>query len=104
MPEHMLSWHSSLRRCTAFKLLSILQGMTMGWTETVVNVRAPIIASTTLQKANTTARILIRAGDSTTALAEATCRHLHAVGAGGCLPTELIDIEDTFQDLQQQIP
>ncbi|CAE7556930.1 unnamed protein product [Symbiodinium natans] len=44
-------------------------------------------------------RIHIRAGDSIAALAEATCRHLQSVGAGGCQLRELTDIQESLHAL-----
>lgn len=82
--------------------LLVLEGLCVdGGAAAVVNVRAPVIASTTVQKANATARILIRDGDSVSALAEATCHHLQSVGAGGCQQGELTDIQESLRTLTE---
>ncbi|CAE7821138.1 unnamed protein product [Symbiodinium sp. CCMP2456] len=46
-------------------------------------------------------RILVRDGDSVSALAEATCRHLQSVGAGGCQQGELTDIQESLRTLTE---
>ncbi|CAJ1348892.1 unnamed protein product [Effrenium voratum] len=90
-------WPRLARRCV---LLVCLQGCVEASKAGIaVNVRQPILASTNLQKANVSIRMIIRHGDPTDTLAAAACNHLQAAGGGGCSDSDHTVIQETLQKM-----